>query len=236
MRLREPHQSPRYTLRVFDDASQCAGNSNQPFDPGARRINQRAGTGAADSARRTERIDRAALGRSRRSIPSRISIPRQIARAASVSASPSGWPIACSVKPARDRAGDGDELIGRCGHGRSCEAARHCLGVGAFRQPLARRGQTRFEEAHRPALPVRQPVGVASLGTDHAGQPGRRGSRDSGQTANMVLLVIQIETSSPEQRVGAAAEPWPKIAVPEGHYALTARRYEHQGVELPMPR
>ena len=34
VRLREPDQSPRYTLRVFDDASQCAGDSNQPFDPG----------------------------------------------------------------------------------------------------------------------------------------------------------------------------------------------------------
>ena len=99
VRLREPDQSPRYTLRVFDDASQCAGNSDQPFDPGVGRINQRAGTGAADSARRTERIDRAAPGRSRRSISSSISIPRQIARAASVNASPSGWPIACSAKP-----------------------------------------------------------------------------------------------------------------------------------------
>ena len=38
-------------------------------------------------------------GGARRSIPSRTSIPRQIARAVSVSASPSGWPIACSVNP-----------------------------------------------------------------------------------------------------------------------------------------
>ena len=47
---------------------------------------------------------------------------------------------------------------------------------------------------------------MAGLGTDHAGQPGRRGSRDSGQTANMVLLVVQIETGPPEQRVRRALQ------------------------------
>ena len=193
VRLREPHQSPRYTLRVFDDASQCAGDSNQPFDPGRVGLISELepvpltapphGPHRSGSARPFvpihpfQHLD-PAPDRSR-GLGQRLS-----------------FGIADSLlgEAPRDRAGYGDELIGRCGHRRSCEAARHCLGVGAFRQPLARRGQTRFEEAHRPALPVRQPVGVASLGTNHAGQPGRRGSRDSGQTANMVLAVVQIET------------------------------------------
>jgi hypothetical protein len=125
-------------LRSFDhrcgsqNAASFAAAARAP-GPGARRINQRAWIGAVDSARRTVR---ATPGRSRRSIPSRTSIPRQVARAASVSASPSGRPTACVCEPARDRAGDGDELIGRCGHGRSCGAPRHCLGAEAFRQPL----------------------------------------------------------------------------------------------------
>jgi hypothetical protein len=78
---------------------------------------QRGGTGAAESLRRTERIERASPGSVLRSMPSNTSIPRQIARATSVGASPSGWPIACSVKPPRDGAGDSDELVGR-GQGR----------------------------------------------------------------------------------------------------------------------
>ena len=36
--------------------------------------------------------------------------------------------------------------------------------------------------------------------------PGRRGSRDNGQAANMVLLVVQIETGSPEQRIGTCGD------------------------------
>ena len=61
----------------------------------------------------------------------------------------------------------------------------------------------------RTALPC--PSGSRSAwqvwGTATPANPGRRGSRGSGQTANMVLLVIQIETCTPEQRIGAAAEP-----------------------------
>ena len=55
--------------------------------------------------------------RLRHSIPYSTSIPRQIALAASVSASPWGW----AGEVPRDRGGDGDELIVRCrcGHGRS---------------------------------------------------------------------------------------------------------------------
>ena len=76
-------------------------------------------------------------------------------------------------------------------------AARHCLGG-------AKHG---LEVAHRPSP---APSGSRSAwqvwGTDHAGQPGRRGSRDSGQTANMLLVVVQIETRPPEQLIRPALQ------------------------------
>ena len=118
-------------------------------------------------------------------------------------------PLTALAAPPRDRAGDGDELIGRCrcGHERSWGAARHCLGVGAFSPALARRGQTRFEVAHRPC-PAPQVAGRRGRfgGRTTPANPSRRCSRDSGQTANMVLLVVQIETGPPEQRVRRALQ------------------------------
>ena len=61
------------------------------------------------------------------------------------------------------------------------------------------------------ASPCPAPSGSRSAwqfwGTATPANPGRRGSRDSGQTANIVLVVVQIETCPPEQRIGAAAEP-----------------------------
>jgi hypothetical protein len=55
-------------------------------------------------------------------------------------------------------------------------------------------------------------MAVCFCGTATPASPDRRGSRDSGQTANMVLAVVQIETRPPEQRVRRAlqcADYWP---------------------------
>ena len=66
-------------------------------------------------------------------------------------------------------------------------------------------------------------------GTDHAGQNGRRGSRDSGQTANMVLAEVQIETGPPEQRVRRALQ-----CVDQGPDTPTFDQ-PSTGARLPLP-
>ena len=94
------HSRAGFVIRVFSRPS--ASNRRAP-EPGKYQdgSDQRAGPGAADSAQRTERIERASPCRWSRSIPSRPSIPRQMARAASVSASLSGW-LWCGTHGAMD--------------------------------------------------------------------------------------------------------------------------------------
>ena len=104
-------------LRSFDhrcgkfgsqNAASFAAAARAP-GPGARRINQRAGTGAADSARRTER------GRARPFAPIHPlkNLDPTPDRSRGLGQRFPIW-VADSLlcEPARDRAGDGDELIG----------------------------------------------------------------------------------------------------------------------------
>jgi hypothetical protein len=78
-----------------------------------------------------------------------------------------------------------------------------------WRPSLTARGQRRFGLKWRTA-PTLPPSGSRSawqvLGQTTPANPSRRGSRDSGQNANMVLLVVQIETRPPEQRIGGSVD------------------------------